>query len=377
MAENYNGTLVLNTTDNCTAPTSIPDFVHPAVVYVQATVALIFSFIGISMNGFVVFLVIRYRALHKMAFFLALQLIVTHLVFSCTVPPVIFATALLREWRLGTVMCQILGSIHDLAITIRYLLTFVLTADRFVSVFCPFFYLQNGGKVAICNSVIMWIIAIVRVVTSLKGVLNCTQFVPTFNICSAAPFCSVDICRFHIFFFSTLLVSFGVIIPFALYVALFSKVMLIKYHIRRSLPRRQKHCQVAPLSNSNTDDLKVKPDLCINNKKELYKNTSSFGSQHNYRTTVTFVILTAVIVGCALPPYVLYVVSNVQSDNPSPIVTILLIIVGRTLIFSLAAVDPIIVMRNRDVQEVLKSHLPCRLKTFRSKLSNLRNRYHS
>ena len=360
----YNGTLALDYYDeNCTVPTSLPDSIHPAVDYVQAAIALIVTILGISMNGFVVFLVSRYRALHKMAFFLALQLIVTHLVFSCTLPPVIFATALLREWRLGTVMCQILGSIHDLVFTIRYLLTFVLTADRVVSVFCPFFYLRHGAKMAICNSAVMWIIGILRSLLSLKGVLNCIQYVPTFKMCAGAAYCS-DICQIHTLFFSALLALFGVIIPFALYVALFSKAMMIKYQFRYLLPR-QKQQVASPSIVSTQSSSSPKPLKSANNTEEgLHTNTNKIrvktvesDVRHNHRATITFVILTAVIIGCALPPYVLYATQYVLAENASPIVTTLQMIVGRTLVYSLVAADPIIIMRNRDVREVVKSNL--------------------
>lgn len=310
---------------NCTLPTRLPDSIHPAVDYVQATIVLITMLIGISMNGFVVFLICRHKILHKMAFFLALQLIVAHLIFSCTVLPFMFVTAVLREWRLGVFMCQLLGSIHDVAITSRYLLTFVLTIDRLVSVFFPFFYLQQGVKVSVCNSVFAWIVSIIRSVTSLKGVLSCTNYVPPFKMCSGAAYCS-NICQVHTLFFSAILAIFGVVIPFLFYAALFCKAKIIKYHLKRTIPPQQ------------TSARSTKED-----------------EQHNHRATITFLILTLVIIGCALPPYILYTAQFIQGANASPVVVILQILVGRTLIYSLAAADPIVIMRNRDVRELLQS----------------------
>ena len=322
-----------NATNTCMLPTRLPSTIHPAVNYTQAAIVLITMIVGITMNGFVVFLIGRHKILQKRSFYLALQLIVAHLLFSCTVLPVMFVSALLGEWRLGVFMCQLLGTIHDVVITSRYLLTFVLTVDRFLSVFFPFFYLQRGGKISLCTSSVAWIISVSRAITSLKGVLNCTNYVPTFKMCSGAPFCS-NICRVHTLLFSAILALFGVLLPFLFYVVLFCKAKIIKYRLNKSIQLQQ----VPSLQESNsTGD----------------RTTEQW---YNDRATITFLILTMVIIGCALPPYILYTAQNILTEIPAT-VTILQILVGRTLIYSLAAADPIIIMRNRDVRELLHSKL--------------------
>ena len=273
--------------NNCILPTHLPDSIPSLVDYVQASIVLITMILGISMNGFVVFLINRYEVLHRKAFFLALQLVIAHLIFSCTVLPVMFVTSVLREWRIGIVMCQLLGTIHDLVITSRYLLTFVLTVDRVIAVFFPFFHFKHGAKLSICNSVVMWILSIIRSVTSLKGVLNCTNYVPTFKMCSGAPFCS-KVCQVHTLFFSAVLALFGVVIPFLLYVVLFCKAKIIKYELKNTL---QMESSLSPISQESSNSLL---------------------KQHNHRATITFLILTVVIIGCALPPYILYTAQFVQ-----------------------------------------------------------------
>ena len=336
------GTDISPTTANsCMAPTRLPDTIHPAVDYVQAAVVLITMILAVSMNGFVVFLVARHKVLHKMAFFLALQLIVAHLIFSVTVLPFMFVTAVLREWRLGLIMCQLLGSIHDMVITSRYLLTFVLTIDRVISVFCPFFHLRHGGKVSICNSFIAWTFSLIRSVTSLEGVLSCTKYLPTFKMCSGAPFCS-KVCRVHTLFFSAILAAFGVVIPFLLYTVLFSKAKIIRYRFMNTIQTQEVSCSPSP-SNDVPADLKPTHSRSSSRKTD----------EHNHRATWTFIILTAVIIGCALPPYILYTVQNILGSSPQAL-TILQIIVGRTLIYCLAVADPIVILRNRDIRELFQ-----------------------
>ena len=326
-------------TNSCIAPTRLPDTIHPAVDYVQASIVLITMILAVSMNGFVVLLIARHKVLHKMAFYLALQLIVPNLIFSVTVLPFMFVTAVLREWRLGLVMCQLLGSIHDTVITSRYLIIFVLTIDRIISVFYPFFHLQYGGRISIFNSIIAWILTLTRSVTSLEGVLNCTKFIPSFKMCSGAPFCS-EICRVHTVFFASILAVFGVVTPFILYAILFSKANIIRHRFINSI-----RTQEVPSSVSLPND-EDRPTTAGN-------RTNSTTDEHNHRATVTFIILTAVIIGFALPPYILYTAQNILGSSPT-ILIILQIIVGRTLIYGLTVADPIVILRNRDIRDLFQ-----------------------
>ena len=329
---------IIGVANSCMAPIRLPDTIPPAVDYVQATTVLITMILAITMNGFVIFLVARHKVLHQMAFYLALQIIVAHLIFSVTVLPFIFVTAILREWRLGLVMCQLLGSVHDAIITSRYLLTFVLTMDRVISVFYPFFYLRHGGKVSICNSVIAWTLSLARSVTSLEGVMSCTKYLPIFKMCSGAPFCSEN-CQIHILIFSAILAAFGVVIPFLLYIVLFFKAKIIRYRFTNSIQPQQDSSSSVP-SNDGMNPAQN-------------QSSSRKTNQHNHRATWTFVILTAVIIGCSLPPYILYTVENNIPGTSPPALIILQIIVGRTLVHCLAVADPIVILRNRDVRDLI------------------------
>ena len=332
-----------DTTSMCLPPTNLPDSIHPAVDYVRACVVLLTMVVAIVMNASVIYIIAKNVVLHKMAFFLALQLIVAHLVFSCTVLPFMFVTSVLREWRLGVVMCQILGTIHDLVITGRYLLTFVLTIDRIISVFFPFYYFRHGAKINVVASVLAWSVSAFRSLTSLKGILDCTNYVPSFRMCAGAPFCS-DLCKVHTIVFSTILALFGVFIPSILYIVLFCKAKIITYKLDKLRPRRGH--KVSPVSSGSNSP---EPSSVTENDKLMEVR------HHNNRANITFLILIAVIIGFALPPYILYVAQNILGSNDSPVVTVLQITVGRTLIYSLAVADPIIIMRNRDVRELLSS----------------------
>ena len=328
----------------CVPPDRLPDTIHPAIDYVQAGIVLITMILAFAMNGFVVYLIARNKVLHKMAFFLALQLIVPNLIFSVTVLPFMFVTAILREWHFGQVMCQVLGSIHDMVITSRYLIIFVLTIDRVIAVFYPFFHLQYGGRISIFNSTVAWILTLTRSVTSLEGVLNCTKYLPVFKMCSGAPFCS-KIYQIHTVTSALILIIFGVVIPFILYVILFSKAKIIRYRFLNSI-RIQDVASPVSLPNVGSEDTLTTAANGI--------NSTRLTDEHNHRATVTFILLTSVIIGCALPPYVLYTAQNIVGARPPPLLIILQIIVGRTFLYCLAVVDPIVFLRNCDIRELFQ-----------------------
>ena len=331
----------------CVPPERLPDTIHPAIDYVQAVIVLITMILAFAMNGFVVYLIARNKVLHKMAFFLALQLIVPNLIFSVTVLPFMFVTAILREWHFGLVPCQVLGSIHDMVITSRYLTIFVLTIDRVIAVFYPFFHLQYGGRISIFNSTVAWILTLTRSVTSLEGVLNCTKYLPVFKMCSGAPFCS-RICQVHTVMSALILIIFGVVIPFILYVILFFKAKIIRYRFLNSI--RIQDVVASPVSQSLPN---VGSEDTLTTAADGINSTRST-DEHNHRATVTFILLTSVIIGCALPPYVLYTAQNIVGARPPPLLIILQIIVGRTFLYCLAVVDPIVILRNRDIRELFQ-----------------------
>lgn len=79
--------------------------------------------------------------------------------------------------------------------------------------------------------------------------------------------------------------------------------------------------------------------------------------QHNWRAIVTFLLLFIVLIGCGLPPLILFLAFQIELaivGRPSIAITVLQLFVGRIIFLSLSAIDPIVVLRNRDVREVLK-----------------------
>jgi hypothetical protein len=136
---------------------------------------------------------------------------------------------------------------------------------------------------------------------------------------------------------------FGVAIPFILYAILFSKAKIIRYRFINSIRTQDVRSSVSVPNGVTERDRSTTAG----------NRTNSSTDEHNHRATVTFIILSAVIIGCALPPYILYTVQNILVPIPDALF-ILQIIIGRTLIYGLALADPIVILRNRDIRELFQ-----------------------
>ena len=250
---------------------------------------------------------------------MALQLAIINLVFTTTVLFPEFITAVTGEWVFGEGMCQASGFLHDGFASMRFLLTLAFTLDRFFTVFLPFYYAKHGGKVSSLMSFVVWMVSLIRVSIPLRGGLDCYAYVPTFKTCTA-----VTCTETYILTIVGITALLGDIIPFALYITLFIKAKKIKNKTQAALP--------------NPTD-----------------TPASSTARHNSRAMITFLILFLALIGCTTPPVVLYMVSFAlpAEQGPNPILLIFQIIVGRTFFNALTVIDPIVLMRNRDVREVL------------------------
>lgn len=327
-------------------PPSIPVFVN----YFQAVIVFAILVSSISLNGFVIFMVWRYKKLHKRAFFLGLNLIVAHFIFSVTVLPFMFVTAISTEWLFGDAMCQILGAIHDTLITFRYLFTLVLTIDRMCTIFFPFFYTKYGGKISAAMAIVMWSIAFSRSISALDFIAGCYGYLPTFKMCTAVG-CST-VCLGHTLGYAGLLAVTGVILPFILYLILYCRVKKLQREMTsatRAGVRIMHSVVVATVSNTEIE--RCRSDSIIERSDR---------SEHNKRVMITFMTLVLVLVGFALPPYILYTVqfAITSTGNATPttaaILAVFQIFVGRTFIYGLTFTDPIVIMRNQDVRDTLR-----------------------
>lgn len=216
----------------------LPPFFPPSlnipisIDYIQACVALMLGATGFLLNLFILLMVICYRVLHQRVMYLALQIVCIDLIYTLTIPLVIFVSGVSGAWILGGVMCNIIGIVHDFFAMFRFTTTLVLTLDRFISVFWPFFYYRKSHHLVLTLGGAMYIISILRALLPVTGILDCYVYIPTQKTCTAFSGCSEG-CYWFVVCTTSIIVIFGAFIPLALYIVLFWKIRSIK---RRYVP---------------------------------------------------------------------------------------------------------------------------------------------
>lgn len=218
-----------NTSYPCDLSPSFPPYLEipPAVNYVQVCVALVLGAIGFLLNLYILIVIVRYRSLHQQLMYLALQIVGADLLYTATIPAAIFLSGVSGAWLLGGVMCNIFGAIHDFFAVFRFTMTLVLTLDRFISVFWPYFYRRNSVRLIRALLVATYAVSILRGILPVTGILGCFAYVHTQKTCTAYSGCS-DGCFSIVVFSTVFVIVFGTLLPLFLYIVLFCKTRAIK-----------------------------------------------------------------------------------------------------------------------------------------------------
>ncbi len=311
----------------CGVPPSLPPEVPVAVNIIQGVIALLIIVFSLLLNSLLLVLVVKYKKLRERQFYLALQITASHIVFSITVLVTVCVTSFAEEWILGDVVCQIVGPLHDMWVAQRFFFTLVLTLDRAFTLFLPFHYGPHSKKVSIFMSLVAWFFTVNRVSVVMKFGLDCYTYVPSFKTCTAVN-CS-DACQVFILTYSALFILSGAVLPFLIYLVVFSKAKKARRSIRR--------LSITPLGGL-----------------EDRQRVQQANTERDRRAMVTILILFCALIGCTIPPYTMYTVQFAlpKEDGPYPVLLILQVLIGRTCLNLLTVIDPLVIMRNRDVRDI-------------------------
>ena len=296
-----------NSTVSCEA--SNISLMFPAVIdYLQGIINAIIIIGSLCINSLVIYLVIRFKKLHQRAFYLALQLIVINLVYTLSVLPATVVGSIARQWILGDIMCPIIGTLSAVFYPLHFFMVFVLILDRFFTIFTPFFYERNGNKMAIGMTFVVLLFGLCRAVSVI--VLGCRKYSPILKVCSSGGSIR-PACRY-----TNIATSTFILICMAL-----SIVLYVAMYLRG----RQLDHKVMTVEE--------------NNKR-----------QFNKRVLKTFFIIFIAIGGVGITSIVLYI-SYLIIGKINLGFYIVQTLIGRTLSNSIAMVDPIIILRNKDVRD--------------------------
>ena len=217
-----------------------------------------------------------------------------------------------RQWIIGNIACQVIGSTTSPFFTMHYFLVLVLTLDRFFTIFAPFFYEKHGSKVAVGMSISAWLLGLYHMISAIA--LGCIVYSPISKVCNTHGSCNI-VCDVHNLAFICLTLIAGVAIPLVLY--------LLMYLRGRAL------------------DKKVMTD-------EEFKK-----SQFNKRVIKTYLMILVIIGGIGATNIILFLWA-VLSSAINLGQYIVLTLFGHTMSSSVTIAGPVVILCNKDVRDAWK-----------------------
>ena len=139
----------------------VVDIIHAINFIVTTIQTVIVTVIAVTgLNVFLVCVIILKKKLHTISFIIRLQIVFLDIGFIVLVQIPVIVTASTRNWVFGSALCQMLGALSLFVAAWRWPVMFILTLDRFLSVFKPFHYTKHANKIMFSLSIIAFIASV-------------------------------------------------------------------------------------------------------------------------------------------------------------------------------------------------------------------------
>lgn len=192
----------------------VPNFLDK----IQAVLAIITSTLAVLLNSLVVLLMYKYPSLRHHSLLLALPVTLIDLAKSILVTPIIFFSGTLLY---NPVLCEITGYIHDGTVSLRLLLTGVISLDRAVATFIPRLYRRFHAGMSYSFFMIGLILSLLYVIGGMNDVVECYVYLPALKSCTI--FLKCPGCLEYGYIWIGLSLTLGVILPAILFLLMFCK----------------------------------------------------------------------------------------------------------------------------------------------------------
>ena len=315
--ENY--TTSINDTEcetpTATLPTAL-DITLRSLHVIYSAALLVCSF---ALNSFVIFLVVKHKTLRNLSMALATQVIVVDLLSALAILPSSIANASANRWLFGDIVCFIQGAVIFTLLYERSGLMFMLVIDRFLLIYKTYSYPKHRAKVVVALSIFSWLVGIIAAIIMFPGIINCYAFSrpqwTCISLSSCKTACSVIVL---LIFIITLILC---CISAFLYTLLFCKA--------------RKMSNTTPACDLSGDD---------DTRKREWKATITF-----FLMFVTLFIVTVPFGSFLIIGHLAFKLSGSEIAVWYEVIRLCSFELTR-LVYVL---DPIFIMRNRDIKEVI------------------------
>ena len=313
---------------------SLEDTPHWMLIAHTVGISLIIltSFAG---NGLVLLLVAKYKRLRCRSVIVSLSVVGVDLLITVSFHiPALVSTAM-KQWPFNTAGCMAFGFLSFEFTTTRWLIMGVLSIDRFNTVRFPFSYKKYSKYVLITLTLLAWILPALFGTPSIIG-FGDVRFRENIPVC--ANDCTGNTnCKLYYVFVLSLTFTVGGFLPTLLYVWLYR-------HARKLRPSA---LELGRLSVQVAGGAIVSQPVA-----QMERNFREI------RAVVTFAIIFATVLATGMPAYVFQLLRAVNRDMWCKI-PILVHFIHIEIFLSSTALDPLVIMRDRDFRRCLNDLLCC------------------
>ena len=301
---------------------------YSQIVYFLATLPL-----SVFMNTLVIVLVAKFKTLKTVTFYLALQVIVVDLLNAIILFPSATVNAIARR-NIFADLCSFLGFAIFFLRSLRTIIMTVLVIDRFCSVFMPYSYPKYRVKTTVTLSLVAWITTLVLSLIPTTLLLDCYGFQQFTWACTPTAGCKYQKACLLFDSITVILLQLSNFVALLLYFILYCKARRIRNRIN-----------IAPQPQDSTES---------DRRTERQKQER--------RANITFFLLFLALLGVSFPHFLFFEFSrlghttvNVDTIDLSKTNIQIVVVICRTLYTLLVVVDPLVILRDRDARELIKT----------------------
>lgn len=271
--------------------------------------------LGIFLNILIIFLILKFKKLQTTSSAIAIQLAIANLMLTVTyhIPSVL--NHIVGRWILDLEFCILAGAILLMLTSLRTLLIFSFSLDRFALVFAPFFYPKYSRLITLSMCTMAWTISVVIGLVNIPPIFDCYIFSEPIMFCTFSSRCGGSCRIIQMLFFTVLLLpSQGISVGF--FLALYLKGRKI----------RRIETKMLGLTRRRMTD-------------------------QDWRALRTFLMLFVAVFMVTFPPNIFIGIINMYGR----VVRTLAVQLASDIVALLVVTDPIIIMRNADFKEAFNT----------------------
>ena len=273
--------------------------------------------LGTPLNSWVIALIIKHRKLQTLSFAIGAQIVIIDLFLSLLVSLTSISNIISNQWLFGEHGCIFYGYLMFAASFIRTLLLFIFVGDRFFSVFIPFWYPKYRKKIIIFFSVVSWVLPTVCGGPILPPLLDCITYYPSVWTCNVSTYSCGGYCSYYINSLYTIIVLPTSLLSILLYSFLF--------------------CKAKKIHHSDT----------------VATGTSNDNYRRERRANITFLLMFIAVIAVSFLKIALSLIKSVVFGENVSVLSFIITSFSFSIGLLLTILDPIIIMRNKDVRDLL------------------------